>query len=51
LAGNNREPEALLTCFPRQRHRTAHSLLHRGEIKNEFEKTPDCVSRVAGGMM
>ena len=34
--------------LPRQRHRTAHPLLHRGEVQSEFEEAPSRLPRSAG---
>ena len=42
--------ESRMGRLPRQRHGTAHPLLHRGQIQSRPEKTSDRLSRIAGGV-
>ena len=41
-------PEPRVGGLPRQRHRTAHPLLHRGEIQGRAEETSSRLPRVVG---
>jgi hypothetical protein len=36
--------------LPRERHGTAHPLLHRGEVEGEFEEASGCLPQSAGGL-